>query len=413
MKRVLSLLLLTVAIAKATLLPSISFEKPFDQISADGVREISDDFTFGGHAQVNRHFVRLTTDRQSKRGYIWSKNTLGSTQLSRAEFTIILTFRISGQAERWYGDGIGLWITTEPRHVDGANHGFTDKFTGFGVVIDTFVNMEQRGGHKDVLFLTNDGTKSVDDLLHGEKKGCDAKGLRYHERNANFSPSLSMSRMKIQFINNRVTIQLDPTDSGVWSPACHSDVVDLTSNWYSQATIGITGSTGSLADTHDIIGLQVYDTVDDQDIAAEDAKIFEDRLPAQAIENLDDISQVNSAKVKRLQKQYNRMIEDFEHEFAALKEETSNTIAKLRKQEQEDSRRIAELEAWVNGRVNEKVDSKVKEIEANVDNKLDEKLSTASSSGWKMPFFLLLLGLAGAAAFTYKKYQELRKSHLL
>ncbi|EQC25101.1 hypothetical protein SDRG_17015 [Saprolegnia diclina VS20] len=413
MKSIWATTLLLAAAAYGALLPTLSFEKPFDAISADGVREISDDFSFGGHAQVNRHFVRLTTDRQSKRGHVWSKNTIGSAQLSKPEFSIILTFRISGQAERWYGDGIGLWVTTEPRHTDGANHGFTDKFTGFGIVVDTFVNTEQRGGHKDVMFLTNDGTKNVDDLLHGEKRGCDAKGLRYHERNANFSPSLSMSRMKVQFSNNRVTIQLDPTDSGVWSPPCHTEMVDLPANWFTQATIGVTASTGSLADTHDIIGLQVYDHNDDQEIAAKDAKIFEDRLPAASMDDLQDITQVNDIKVQRLQKQYNRMIEDFEHEFASLKEETANTIAKLRKQEEDDSKRIAELEAWVNGRVNEKVDTKVKEIEATVDNKLDEKLATAGSTGWKTPFFLLILALAGAAAFGYKKYQELRKSHLL
>ncbi|OQR87920.1 lectin [Achlya hypogyna] len=412
MKSVASVLLVLMGVAYGALLGRMSFEKPFDQINAEGVREVSDDFSFGGHAQVNRHFVRLTTDRQSKRGYIWSKNALG--QLTRPEFSMILTFRISGQGERWYGDGIGLWVTTEPRHVDGINHGFTDKFTGFGVVVDTFVNTEAKGGHKDVLFLTNDGTKDVDDLLFSsDKNGCDAKGLRYHERHAGFSASLSMSRMKVTFSNNRVTIQLDPSNAGIWSPPCYAGVVNLPSNWYTQATIGVTASTGSLADTHDVIGLQVYDTFEDEEIAAKDAKIFEDRLPAQSLDTLEDLAQVNTVKVKRLQKQYSRMIEDFEHEFAALKEETANTIAKLRKQEEDDSKRITELEAWVNGRVNEKVDSKVKEIEAVVDTKLDQKLSNAGSSGWKLPFVLLLAILGAAAAFGYKKYQELRKSHLL
>jgi len=37
--------------------------------------------------------------------------------------------------------------------------------------------------------------------------------------------------------------------------------------------------------------------------------------------------------------------------FLALKEETSNTVAKIRKQEEEDAERIAELEKWVNGKV--------------------------------------------------------------
>jgi mannose-binding lectin 2 len=118
---------------------------------------------------------------------------------------------------------------------------------------------------------------------------------------------------------------------------------------------------------------------------------------------------------KELQKEYNRMIEDFEHEFASLKEQTWNTIEKLRKSEEEDTRRIESLEQWVNGKVNEKLNEKLPQLQASVDNALDSKLKEAEvhTSGWKTPFFILLLAIVLAAGFGYKKYQELRKSHLL
>lgn len=47
--------------------------------------------------------------------------------------------------------------------------------------------------------------------------------------------------------------------------------------------------------------------------------------------------------------------------------------------------------------------------------KLQETIheTTKKSGGWKTPFILFLLSLAGVITFTYKKYQELRKSHLL
>jgi mannose-binding lectin 2 len=250
------------SVASGALVAPLSFEKPFDEISANGEREISKSFLIGGHTQVNRHFVRLTTDRQSKRGYIWSKDSIQDVaRLTDAEFSVVLTFRISGQAEKWFGDGLALWLTTEPRHVDGGLHGFKDKFTGFGVIIDTFVNSEKKGGHKDIELIVNDGTRDLDNINDAVKKGCDSKtSIRYHEKNAKFSPSSSMSRLKVSFSRNNVRIEVDPSNSGTWSD-CYSEKLELPSNWYTKATVGVTASTGSLADTHDVIGLSFYEYV--------------------------------------------------------------------------------------------------------------------------------------------------------
>ncbi|RHY31336.1 hypothetical protein DYB32_003595 [Aphanomyces invadans] len=431
--------------------PSLSFEKPFEDITSDGVRIVSDDFTFGGHTVVNKHFVRLTTDRQSKRGFVWSKATLGSAGLTKQEFSIVLTFRISGQGERWFGDGLALWVTTEPRHSDGENHGFKEKYTGIGIIVDTFVNDEQAGGHKDVTFVVNDGTKSLDDINYSPdgKKGCDAKNMRYHAKSATFSASGSMSRVKLSFSNNYVNVHIDPTNSGFWSP-CYEDTIQMPSTWLSQATLGVTASTGSLADTHDLIALEFYDTMHDEAILQKDyATVAEKarttdlnvpladefRVAPASTDHIEDKDERNLIKIKELQRLYDQMVEDFEHEYQALKEETANTVGKLRQQEQDDLRRIEQLEEWVNSRVrlvmdramrsfthvlnrcqvDEKVGSKVQEIEETVDKSLKSKLeeTEVSSGGWKIPFVILVLVLGGGVAFAYTKYQELRKSHLL
>ncbi|ETW01624.1 hypothetical protein H310_06256 [Aphanomyces invadans] len=396
--------------------PSLSFEKPFEDITSDGVRIVSDDFTFGGHTVVNKHFVRLTTDRQSKRGFVWSKATLGSAGLTKQEFSIVLTFRISGQGERWFGDGLALWVTTEPRHSDGENHGFKEKYTGIGIIVDTFVNDEQAGGHKDVTFVVNDGTKSLDDINYSPdgKKGCDAKNMRYHAKSATFSASGSMSRVKLSFSNNYVNVHIDPTNSGFWSP-CYEDTIQMPSTWLSQATLGVTASTGSLADTHDLIALEFYDTMHDEAILQKDYATVAEKAPPASTDHIEDKDERNLIKIKELQRLYDQMVEDFEHEYQALKEETANTVGKLRQQEQDDLRRIEQLEEWVNSRVDEKVGSKVQEIEETVDKSLKSKLeeTEVSSGGWKIPFVILVLVLGGGVAFAYTKYQELRKSHLL
>lgn len=103
----------------------ISFDKPFEAISADGTRRINSNWEAGGTSLMNRHFVRLTPDRQRREGNIWSTELL-----NEPEFSIILTFRISGQASRLYGDALALWVTTEPKFAHGYNHGFKEKYTG-------------------------------------------------------------------------------------------------------------------------------------------------------------------------------------------------------------------------------------------------------------------------------------------
>lgn len=123
--RVLWLVALLLAVANAKLLERVSFEKPFDEIDAEGARLVGANYETGGAAAVNRHFVRLTPDRQSKRGYIWGREQLGAR-----EFSLVFTFRISGQAKSWFGDGLALWITSSQKYVQGDNHGFIGKFKG-------------------------------------------------------------------------------------------------------------------------------------------------------------------------------------------------------------------------------------------------------------------------------------------
>jgi len=93
-------------LANAGQITSQSFEAPFAELDRSGKRTI-EGFNVDGDAQVMQHFVRLTPDRQSKSGSLWAKEALpkGIKNLAAT-----LTFRISGQGEKLYGDGIGLWL---------------------------------------------------------------------------------------------------------------------------------------------------------------------------------------------------------------------------------------------------------------------------------------------------------------
>jgi hypothetical protein len=77
------------------------------------------------------------------------------------EISAILTFRISGQGKKLFGDGIGLWLTQFNRQQQGNLHGIDGKFVGISVIIDTFKNVEHGGKHRDVTILVNNGEEEV------------------------------------------------------------------------------------------------------------------------------------------------------------------------------------------------------------------------------------------------------------
>ena len=72
------------------------------------------------------------------------------------------------------------------------------------------------------------------------------------------------------------------------------------------------------------------------------------------------------------------------------------------------------------------INSQLEQIQSQVGSKMEEtrrafnehKQAVGSKfantgSGWLLPFFLLLVLVAAGFGFAYKKYQDLRKSHLL
>ena len=86
----------------------LSFAAPFDAVAATGDRQVSPAWRAHGSAAVHRNFARLTPDRQSKAGALWSAESVGADQA-----TLELTFRISGQGQHFFGDGLALWLSAD------------------------------------------------------------------------------------------------------------------------------------------------------------------------------------------------------------------------------------------------------------------------------------------------------------
>ncbi|KAH9092233.1 hypothetical protein LEN26_018587 [Aphanomyces euteiches] len=398
-------LIATVSIAEP--LHSLSFDGPFDKIDSNGQRYINGSWIYGGSAEVKKNFIRLTTDRQNKKGYIWNNELV-----DRDTFVTVLTFRISGQGKKWFGDGIGLWLTNSQNYVYGDNHGFTSDFTGVGIIMDTFVNPDHKGGHKDISIQINDGTKSLQQLNDEQKIGCDA-ALRYHEESANFSPAHSASRIKVKVVRRTLTIDVDEKSTGQWK-RCYEVNVPFSADWLKTATLGITAATGGVADNHDILRLLTFEDVNDKDIAEADSATLVQNMSKDYRKWLDEPSCHTDCRVAVLTKQIENFRIESEHILTDLKEKTAHTIGKLREQEQVNENKLEKIYQRIISIVDSTVQNKIANTANQVKTKIDEKVKNASiGGGWKVPFVILLIILAVALGLAYQKYQALRKSHLL
>jgi lectin, mannose-binding 2 len=126
---------------------------------------------------------------------LWSRKPLGVPQ-----FSAIFKFRISGQGKNFFGDGIALWITQQSSYQPGDLHGSVEKFTGVGIIFDTFRNTETIHAHRDVTLLINDGEKTWE-MMTEDIKGCNAN-FRFHAERADFSVT-DAARAKIVLAKNK------------------------------------------------------------------------------------------------------------------------------------------------------------------------------------------------------------------
>jgi mannose-binding lectin 2 len=181
--------LCVLCLACAEKLEQFTFKAPFEDTDVAGQRLVGSNWKTAGTTVVNKNFIRLTPDRQSKKGSVWSKKPVGVSA-----FSTVLQFRISGQGKTFFGDGIALWITQNSYHVDGIVHGSAEKFVGVGIVFDTFKNTENLAAHRDVTVLVNNGDKTYE-MMTKDVQGCAAK-VRYHADRADFSV-MDSSRAKV------------------------------------------------------------------------------------------------------------------------------------------------------------------------------------------------------------------------
>lgn len=206
-------------------------------------------FDFGGNTIVRAdQYIRLTSDRPSQEGWIFSRVPLTATN-----WEIEVTFKIHGSGTL-HGDGMAMWLTKQ-RATPGPVFGSIDRFEGLGIFFDTYKNNRPGTVFPYVMAMLGDGTKPYDKHSDGkdnELYGCSARGIR--------GGSVPTKARLTYFQEKSLKLELQYKAENQWEKCFETNDPPAIP---SVAYLGFSAETGELSDNHDIISVStknLYDT---------------------------------------------------------------------------------------------------------------------------------------------------------
>ncbi|KAH9909430.1 legume-like lectin family-domain-containing protein [Epithele typhae] len=201
---------------------------------------------FGADAYVNTNkYIRLTRARASQMGWLWSR-----APLTASNFVLEIEFKVSGDNNHLYGDGLAIWLTKD-RAQPGPVFGSKDNFEGLGLFLDTYANSRHPYSFPRINAMLGDGKTSYDLDNDGEKNSLGACSANF--RRTNVATKLKITYLREQYLN--VKIQYKAWDE--WTDCFTVQGVTLPLAPY----IGFSALTGDVSDNHDIISITTYSAI--------------------------------------------------------------------------------------------------------------------------------------------------------
>ncbi|KZF21596.1 putative lectin family integral membrane protein [Xylona heveae TC161] len=195
-------------------------------------------FDFGGDTIIRAdQYIRLTSDRPSQQGWLFSRVPLTATN-----WEVEFEFKIHGQGNL-HGDGMAIWVTKQ-RSTPGPVFGSTDRFEGLGIFFDTYKNNRPGVTFPYVMAMMGDGQTTYDQANDGkanELAGCSARGLR--------GASVPTKARMTYFQDKSFTLDLQYKREDDWQRCFEIPNLSIPSVAY----LGFSAETGELSDNHDII----------------------------------------------------------------------------------------------------------------------------------------------------------------
>jgi mannose-binding lectin 2 len=199
-------------------------------------------FDFGGDTIIRTDsYIRLSSDRPSQSGYLFSRVPLTATN-----WEIEVEFKISGK-NQLYGDGFAMWVTRQ-RAQPGPVFGHADNFEGLGLFIDTYKNNRPGVVFPYVMAMVGDGQTPYDKNTDGrpnELAGCSARGIRH----ATVPTKLRLT----YFYDKQLKLELQYKSETEWQTCFDLEKPPAIP---SVAYLGFSAETGELSDNHDIIAVR-------------------------------------------------------------------------------------------------------------------------------------------------------------
>eukprot|EP00008_Paramoeba_atlantica_P014363 CAMPEP_0201491984 /NCGR_PEP_ID=MMETSP0151_2-20130828/32002_1 /ASSEMBLY_ACC=CAM_ASM_000257 /TAXON_ID=200890 /ORGANISM="Paramoeba atlantica, Strain 621/1 / CCAP 1560/9" /LENGTH=461 /DNA_ID=CAMNT_0047878623 /DNA_START=57 /DNA_END=1442 /DNA_ORIENTATION=- len=220
----------------------------FGSVSGRQVNPVLPFWTMLGDAFANEDFVRLTPDRQSKSGAIWN-----SQRLIWKNWEIMIKFNVNGVGSVG-ADGFAFWLAREV-NILGNFFGYQERFTGIGVVIDTYDN-DGTGMHPLITVLQNDGRKTYDHHHEGGKHV--ASDMELGHCGARLRNLRTPTLLKVKYEKQTLTIETKAEDDEHWTHCVQVNTVVDTGMY-----MGLSAATGHLADNHDIYGVTIRNLDED------------------------------------------------------------------------------------------------------------------------------------------------------
>ena len=220
---------------------------------------------YGGDTIIdtNRH-VKLTQDRPSERGWLWSR-----LPIDAKDFEVTVEFEIKGHSPSSGGDGMALWLTST-RAEAGPVFGSRNKWTGLGIILDTFPNMPHRGFFPRISLVQNNGDMTYDTEKDGQGQGM-----------AHCSIPLGRTsiepRLRLTYVNDvYLELAVQNREWNQWQRCFIVSAPQLPPETY----LGFSASTGQLTDSHSIVSVWtnsiVYHSRSPADLEAERKRMLSD-----------------------------------------------------------------------------------------------------------------------------------------
>ncbi|PIL33646.1 transporter [Ganoderma sinense ZZ0214-1] len=202
------------------------------------------DFGADAYVNTNKH-IRLTRDKPSQMGWLWSR-----VPLTASNFVLELEFKISGDNNHLFGDGMAIWITKD-RAQPGPVFGSKDNFEGLGLFLDTYANARHPYSFPRITAMLGDGKTPYDNDNDGENHSLGACSANF--RRTNVATKLKITYIREQYLN--VKIQYKAWDDWTDCFTAYGTVLPLA------PYVGFTALTGDVADNHDIIGVTTHSAI--------------------------------------------------------------------------------------------------------------------------------------------------------